>query len=65
MDKNMEILGYYVEDDSIALELKLTNIPDIEDKILDIHFSKRFVKWMHEEFDRWSEREENQVEVEE
>jgi len=60
-----KVLGYYIHDNTITLELEVKNTPEDEGEVMGIHFSKHFVKWMHEEFDRWSEREENQVEVKE
>jgi len=64
-NSNVDILGYYVEDSIIVLELKLTNVPDVEEPVVGVGFNKHFVKWMLEEFDVWHTREENQVEEEE
>ena len=56
-NNNAEILGYYVEDNTIVLEMKLKNIEGVEDKIVGVGFNKQFVDWMLKEFDRWDKRE--------
>ena len=62
--KDVEILGYYTNKfrNTVTLEVQLRNIPDAEDRIISIGFSKPLILWMLQELDKEEESEEEVVE---